>query len=132
MLRLNENDNQGIRHHLLPLLLEQSRLEESRSLIKRYARDCEWNVVFAWGAVLLCSLEGKQAQAVKALSSARKQNPHIEAYLKGHRKVRKQTPDSYSPGSKEEAECFAECVISAWKAHPQALTWLEAQPKAGT
>lgn len=125
LLTLNENDNQGVRYELLPVLLARGRLDEARALMERFKDDCEWSVVFAWGRVLerLLSKEG----AVKALAVARQQNAHMEAYLKGHRKVPKNLPGSYSPGSKEEALCYAGVLLLAWTAHPEAQAWLSSQ-----
>ena len=126
MLALNENDNQGVRYHLLPSLLALGRLEAAQALMNRYKDDCEWSVVFAWGRVLERVLSG-DAAAGKALAVARKQNAHMEAYLKGHRKLPKNLPGSYSPGSKEEALCFAEPLLMAWTRHPDAQAWLSSQ-----
>jgi tetratricopeptide (TPR) repeat protein len=126
MLALNENDNQGVRYHLLPSLLALGRLEAAQALMNRYKNECEWSVVFAWGRVLERVLSG-DAAAGKALAVARKQNAHMEAYLKGHRKLPKNLPGSYSPGSKEEALCFAEPLLMAWTRHPDAQAWLSSQ-----
>ncbi len=127
MLVLNENDNQGIRYLLLPGLLALGRLDEARALMKRFNGEDEWNVVFAWGRVLERRLSHDDAGAAKALDIARKQNPHMEIYLKGHRKLPKNMPDSYSPGSKEEALCFVEPLLMAWQQHHEALGWLVIQ-----
>lgn len=124
MLALNEHDNQGVRYSLLPTLLAAGRLEEARDLMDRFPDECEWNVVFAWGRLLERLLAGDEASATKALAAARKQNGHMEAYLKGHRKLPKNLPGSYSPGGKEEALCFAGVLMSAWNAHPTAVAWL--------
>ena len=131
MLVLNENDNQGVRYELLPLLLTLGRLKEAGALMKRFD-ETHFNVVFAWGRVLERLLVGKEKDAIEGLASARKQNPHIEIYLKGHRKLPKQVPGSYSPGSKEEAICYAEVLTTAWQAHPEAWEWLlkQARPAA--
>lgn len=37
------------------------------------------------------------------------------------------SPGSYSPGSKEEALCYVEMLLPAWKAHPEPLAWLSNQ-----
>lgn len=123
MLALNENDNQGVRYELLPLLLTLGRLKEAGALMKRY-KETGFNVVFAWGRVLERVLVGREVEAVKALAAARKQNPHVEIYLKGHRKLPKRVPGSYSPGSKEEALCYAGVLMTAWEAYPEARAWL--------
>jgi tetratricopeptide (TPR) repeat protein len=128
MLALNENDNQGVRHELLPLLLSQGRLEEARALMSRYQGECDYNVVFAWSRVLERFLSGEEGAAVDALAAARKQNPHMEAYVKGHRRLPKNLPGYYAPGSKDEAVCFAGILVKAWTAYPEAQTWLLRQP----
>jgi len=127
MLVLNEGDNQGVRYHLLPSLLALGRLDAAQALMNRFKDECEWSVVFAWASVLERVLAGDAAAAGKALAAARKQNAHIEAYLKGHRKLPKNLPVSYSPGSKEEALCYAEPLLMAWTRHPDAQAWLASQ-----
>ena len=123
LLELNPNDNQGVRHELLPALLGLNRLEPARALLKKY-NEAKFSTVFAWCAVLERWLSGAPAAAEKALAVARKQNPHMQVYIKGHRDLPRQLPDSYAMGSKEEAICFAEVLRSAWARHPQALVWL--------
>jgi tetratricopeptide (TPR) repeat protein len=127
MLELNPNDNQGVRHLLLPALLTLKRLEEARKLFERYPDDLEFNAVFAWGRVLERFLAEDLPGAVEALAMARKQNPHVQVYVKGHRKLPRELPGAYAPGSKEEAVCFAEVLRAAWVKHAAALKWLEAQ-----
>jgi tetratricopeptide (TPR) repeat protein len=124
LLALNEDDNQGVRYELLPLLLSLSRLDEARALMKRYVDDCDWNVVFSWGRVLEFFLSGQEAAARDALTAAKKQNPHMESYLKKQSKLPKYLPGCYSPGSKEEAQTYAENLIAAWQAHSKAAEWL--------
>jgi tetratricopeptide (TPR) repeat protein len=67
MLLLNENDNLGVRYHLLPCLFALGRLDEARKLLKRYPGECEWNVVFAWSRVLERLVLGDEPGASKAL-----------------------------------------------------------------
>jgi hypothetical protein len=63
------------------------------------------------------------------MAIARKQNPHMEAYLRGHRKLPKQLPNAYQIGSREEAVCFAERLRMAWEPHSEARSWLAKQPR---
>jgi tetratricopeptide (TPR) repeat protein len=127
MLELNPGDNQGVRYLLLPALLTLNRLEAARKLFEQYPGDLEFNAVFAWGRVLERFLAEDLPGAVAALAAARKQNPHFQVYVKGHRQIPKTMPEAYAPGSKEEAVCYAEVVRAAWEKHPAALKWLEAQ-----
>jgi tetratricopeptide (TPR) repeat protein len=127
MLELNPGDNQGVRYSLLPCLLILQRLEAARKLFEKHPEECEWNAVFAWGRVLERFLSDDLPAAEAALAVARKQNAHLQAYVKGHRQIPKTLPEAYAPGSKEEAICFADVVRAAWEKHPAALKWLEGQ-----
>lgn len=127
MLELNPGDNQGVRYLLLPALLTLNRLEAARKLFEQYPGDLEFNAVFAWGRVLERFLADDLPGAVGALAAARKQNPHLQVYVKGHRQIPKTMPEAYAPGSKEEAVCYAAVLRAAWEKHPAALKWLEAQ-----
>ena len=73
-------------------------------------------------------MTGDPPGAATALAVARKQNPHVQGYIKGHREIPKTMPVAYLSGSKEEAICFADGLRSAWAKHPAALAWLAAQP----
>lgn len=127
MLELNPGDNQGVRYALLCALLGLSRLVEARKLFEKYPEEFEFNAVFAWGRVLERFLSNDLAGVSAALAAARKQNPHMQVYVKGHRALPRDLPEAYAPGSKEEALCFAEGLREAWLKHPAALKWLEAQ-----
>jgi tetratricopeptide (TPR) repeat protein len=126
MLILNPNDNQGVRYLLLPLYLTTGRLEPARELLGKY-REFEFSAVFAWCRVLERILSGDQSGAKNALATARKQNPNVQSYIKGQRKLPRELPAAYSPGSKEEAVCFADVLRAAWGKHPEALKWLATQ-----
>ena len=127
MLELNPGDNQGVRYGLLGALLALNRLEEARKLFEKYPEEFEFNAAFAWGRVLERFLANDLAGVSGALATARKQNPHMQVYVKGHRALPRELPESYAPGSKEEAMCFAEGMREAWLKHPAALKWLAAQ-----
>jgi tetratricopeptide (TPR) repeat protein len=131
LLSLNPGDNQGIRHVLLPTYLENARLDDASRLLGAHKDECGAHTVFAWCRALERFLCGDEPGAQAAVAGARKQNGFTEAYLVGHRKSPKLLPDAYAAGSKEEAECFADSLNKAWGAHPSALKWLAAQPKAG-
>jgi len=51
----------------------------------------------------------------------------MQVYIKGHRELPRRLPDGYSPGTKEEAICFAEALRATWEKHPAALKWLATQ-----
>jgi len=127
MLALNPGDNQGIRYLLLPALLTLNRLDAARKLFAAYPGEQEFSTVFAWSRVLERYLAEDLPGAAAALAAARKQNPHTQAYVKGQRRRPRELLLAYSPGSKEEAMCFAEGLRAEWEKHPAALKWLELQ-----
>lgn len=126
MLALNPGDNQGQRYRLLAFYLALRRMDDASRLLDRYADEVDYNTVLAWSKVLERFLSGKLDDASKAVAVAQKQNGFSKAFVLGHRKIPKNLPDSYSPGSKEEAACFAGDLQLAWNAHPEAKKWLGA------
>lgn len=126
MLDLNPNDNQGVRYALMTGYLVVKRLDGARRLFKQYD-ERKFSAVWAWAYILERLLSGKTEAAEKALKDARKQNPYAQAYFLGHRKLPKSMPDSYSPGSREEAMIAWDLSRQAWEKHPEALAWLRMQ-----
>ncbi len=116
-----------MRARMLGSLLALNRLAEARELFEKYHGELEFNALFAWGRVLERFLSEDLPGAATALAAARKQNPHMQVYVKGHRQLPRELPEAYAPGSKEEAVCFAESVRAAWVKYPAALKWLKAQ-----
>ncbi len=51
----------------------------------------------------------------------------MQASLKGQRKLPGKLPGSYTSGSKEEALCYADVLMAAWKVYPEAVAWLTRQ-----
>lgn len=127
MLQLNPGDNQGLRYRQMSIFLALGKLDKVRAFFEQYEYEAEHNTVFAWAKVLERFLAGDQKAATAAMKMAQKQNTHSMAYILGHRKVPKNLPDAYSPGSKEEALCFAQDLQTAWNAHLAAKMWLTAQ-----
>ncbi len=128
MLKLNPNDNQGIRYSILPAYLALGRVDSAASLFEAYD-ETQLSTVFAWCRVLERHLSGDLPGAVAALDVARTQNPFTEPYLRGHKRLPKHLPESYAIGTKEEASCFAELLIMVWQLHPEAHKWLTREPR---
>ncbi len=101
MLRLNPNDNQGVRDPLLGLYLETGDLNGAALLLTQYKDDASAN--FAWARVLERFLAGDRTGAAAALKKARKANPHMELFLTAQKHLPTEPPEMYSPGSEEEA-----------------------------
>src|SRR6266481_255589 len=58
---------------------------------------------FRWGRALERILSADFDGAEKALKEARRNNPSVELYLTGQKKLPRSLPDSYSLGSDDEA-----------------------------
>ncbi len=92
MLRLNPNDNQGIRYRLANLLLDLERHDRLSELLDRYKEDdlAEWSYT---RALLTFRLEGDSAEALRRLRQALKSNRFVPTYLLGQKA-------SASPGAR--------------------------------
>ena len=127
LLALDQKDFAGIRLLLIPLLLTLNRTADAGALISRFAADSTTHASLAWSRVLERFLASDEPEALSALTIARQQNRHVEVFLLG-RTPPKNIPDTYKPGSKEEAVAYATVLTDAWAAHPTALTWLSNHP----
>ncbi len=122
MLKLNPNDNQGIRLALLGLYLATGRLEEAKRLLEMF--DGDSSTVFAWGKVLERHLAGEVRGAESALAAARETNPFVEAFLTGDEDMPAEQPGYFTPGDEVDAHVCALALADAWRRHPDALEWL--------
>jgi tetratricopeptide (TPR) repeat protein len=126
MIRLNPEDNQGIRYILLPCLIVLGKDKEAEALYKQYEDDA--SAAWAYSRALLdYRTSGDSPVANDSLAIAIKQNGHVVKYLYGIRKVPKHLPDHYGFGDENEAVIYAHGNLGAWKASPGALEWLSAR-----
>jgi predicted Zn-dependent protease len=131
MLRLNPNDNQGVRYLLVDWLLQLGRDDDAKALLNRYKNDggAEW----LWPAALArFRAKGDCAASRAALERALGSNAHVQVYLLGRKKLPRRMPDFVTRGGVDEATSYAEQAMSTWASTPGALEWLAAtaRPKA--
>ena len=121
MLRLNPNDNQGIRYIALawhPVLSNWSRVEK---LLRKYRGEVSTEYLYAH--CLSCVRRGVGAE--EALDAAMAVNPHVPAMLLSPSpRLLDQTSNSITYGSEEEAAAYAAFNLDAWASVPTALEWL--------
>ncbi len=123
MLRLNPNDNQGVRYSLATLLLDMDRDEELRRLLAQYEDDAlaEW----AYTKALASFRDGGQtAEADKLLREAVKVNRHVPAYMLEQKQLPHDTPPYISVGGEDEAVSYVLGNRRAWLNSPGAISWL--------
>ena len=123
LLRLNPNDNQGLRYELASYLLELGLDDELTGLLATYEDDC--SATWAYSAALLAFRKrGDDEDARQLLVDAQQVNPHVPAYLLGKRKLPKRLPDYMGMGDESEAVIYASSATGGWKNAAGALDWL--------
>jgi len=136
MLRLNPNDNQGMRYILLGWLLARRRQDEVKALMRQYKGDGapQWRYT---EALLKFARAGDAEASRQLLAAAIRGNPHVPAYLLG-KKLSRSAPAYLTVGGDDEAQEFAREFLTAWRDTPGALEWLAVQtgprgaaPRAG-
>jgi tetratricopeptide (TPR) repeat protein len=123
MLRLNPNDNQGLRYTLFAWFLALDDRAALDRLLASYPEDgfTEWSYA---KALLAFRREGPSAAAKAALKTAHSSNPFVRDFLIGARPPPKRLPELYALGTKEEAAVYVAHVAQSWSATPGALEWL--------
>jgi hypothetical protein len=124
MLRLNPNDNQGVRYTLAGFLLFLDRDDDLARLLEQYD---EASAAWAYTKALLAFRQhGDTTEARQLLDRAKKTNKHVPAYLSGERFPPSRQPGYYSPGDESEALNYIGSFLAAWKSTPGAVAWLRA------
>lgn len=130
LLRLNPNDNQGVRDVLLPCLLKDHKDEEAEALLKKYKDDKPLAMWSYARALVRFRRQGPSPTARKDLQHALRVNRYVADFLLHEEEMPERWPGSYKIGSKEEAVICADLLLEAWQATPGALEWL-AEEAAG-
>ncbi|HWY85172.1 MAG TPA: hypothetical protein VNX28_00530, partial [Gemmataceae bacterium] len=131
MLRLNPNDNQGMRYVLAGYLLFLDRDEDLARLLRRYPDD--GSAAWAYARALLSfRLEGDTIASRQLLKKAKKTNKHVPDLLLDRQPPPAEQPDYYTPGDKNEALIFVSRYLVGWKSTAGAIAWVRAQQKTTT
>lgn len=125
MLRLNPNDNQGIRYRLLAALLGKSDIGSAEDLLDQFKDEASAAWQFT-GALISFVQRGDNASARRRLREAMKHNPHVVPYLLGQRRMPRTLPEMIGLGDKDEAVAYVAEFGSAWRDTPGAMEWLRA------
>jgi tetratricopeptide (TPR) repeat protein len=122
LLRLNPNDNQGVRDLIPGLLLEMGR---DREVLQHLDRWPGGDAIFAYArALALYRLEGDSAAARTARAAALAANPHAARHLVQGTDPEPEQDYGWSPGQPSEAAYVIDELALAWHATPNALRWL--------
>jgi len=124
MLKLNPNDNQGMRYVLAAKLLELKLDDELADLLTSYEGEC--GAFLLWTKALLAfRRSGDNPWSREALAEALESNQFVPDYLLKRKHLDDLISDDVGVGDASEAIwCVAE-TISAWENTNGSLDWLE-------
>jgi hypothetical protein len=127
LLRLNPNDNLGLRGEYMNALLRSGRDADALALAEAYPNDFLMETGF--GQVLALYRLGRLDEAAQALTTAQQHfAPKAASYLYRARPAKpKLTLGFYTPGGADQAWLYREQMREVWQATPGALEWLKAQ-----
>jgi len=123
MLRLNPNDNQGIRHQLLTEYMEEGMDKEAKHLLSEYDDDA--SATWLYNRALLLFKQGDSKKARLRLLEAIQYNPHVPGYLLKRKRLPKQLPPYVGFGDKNEAVYYVTEAGYLWSQQSGALDWLQ-------
>jgi tetratricopeptide (TPR) repeat protein len=126
MLRLNPNDNQGIRYILAACLLDLGYDDEAAKLIDQYKDDASAAWAYA-SALIAFRRTGDSEDARLLLAEAKNTNPHVPAYLLGKKKMPRHLPDMIGFGDESEAISVVGDYGRGWTKTAGAVAWLASQ-----
>lgn len=123
LIRLNPNDNQGVRYLLVNWLQVLGHREQLGTLMKAFADEMSALMAYPRALFEFSGDSGSDAADV-VLDEAIDRNPSVPRYLLGLTGLPKSDPDMFSRGSEEEAIVYARLGKPAWKSVVGALDWL--------
>ncbi len=132
LLRLNPNDNQGVRYLLAVILLETRKIEALEELLGQYDEPtADWLFTKALVAFIR---QGESAEACKLLKKAIDHNHYVASYLLGEQDLPRELPVHVGLGDKDEAIAYAAEFGRGWYQTKGAIDWLSsvAGGKRGT
>jgi tetratricopeptide (TPR) repeat protein len=124
LLRLNPNDNQGIRYLLLRTLIAAERDAEAWV----FANESPTEIMAAWlypKALLAFRRDGGLEDADKLLREAIGRNRYVPDYLLGRKPMPRTLPDYVGMGDESEAAAFVAEFAMIWHGTNDATKWLE-------
>ena len=122
LLRLNPNDNQGVRYLLAAALLEMGKIDALEELLGQYD---EPTAAWLYTKPLVAYVkQGDTTEARKLLREALDYNPHVVSYLLGEKKLPKELPQRVGFGDKNEAVAYAAEFGTGWHKTKGAIDWL--------
>ena len=124
MLRLNPNDNQGIRYVLAGCLMKSGDTEALKTLLKQYEEDGSALWLYTRTLIAFRESEAGDEKAEELARNAWKANSHVPAALAGTKKVKPSTDGYITIGGEDEAAHYVNEWGFDWLTTPGAVDWL--------
>jgi len=125
LLRLNPNDNQGVRYPLLSELVRAQREDEALTLLQEYKDDAAADWVYTWA--LVDFRNGRRAEAEAVASRALEANMYVPEALTAEPEDLPPTGDTVALGGEDEAVAYVENFGDVWRETPGAVEWIQRQ-----
>jgi tetratricopeptide (TPR) repeat protein len=122
LLRLNPNDNQGVRYLLASALLNLGKIDDLEELLGQYDEStADWLFTKALVAFVR---QGDTDGSRMLLKKALEYNPHVASYILGEKKLPRILPDRVGFGDSSEAVSYAAEFSNGWHRTEGAVDWL--------
>jgi tetratricopeptide (TPR) repeat protein len=122
MLRLNPNDNQGIRYVLAECLMKSGDTEALKRLLKQYDED--GSALWLYTRALVAFRESDAEKAEELAKEAWQSNRHVPAILTGTKQAKLSMNGYLTMGGADEAAHYVEEWGFDWHKTPGAIDWL--------
>ncbi len=124
MLKLNPNDNQGIRYLLLGSLLRRDDMPALKALLADYPD--EWSVYWLYTRALIAYREDRASApaTLKLLKDAQSVNEHVPAILACTKPAVLSSTGYVTVGGADEATDYVRECGTAWRNTAGAVEWL--------
>ena len=123
ILRLNKDDNQGVRYILLGWLMRAGSIADIDALLAEY----DERVIATWAfskALHAYRTRGVVNASDDALRVALRANAHVAPMLLGKSELPDELPGSFTVGGRDEAATYVSSALSMWFETPGAIDWL--------
>ncbi len=126
ILRIEPEDNIGVRYKLVPLLVVDNQIEEAAQLVEAFSSgaDAAGSAYVCWNRTLIAYVRGGAKEAGPLLETALAANEFVAEELLYPEPFPDSIPDSYYIGSPEEAMVYAEESYAAWRKVKGVRAWL--------
>jgi hypothetical protein len=122
MLRLNRNDNQGVRYQYVPLLMALGRLDDAKGVMRAYPDDA--CALWDFAKALIEYKRRQWSDASLYLDRADQRNPFVIPRMMNLEDRPPSQLPSWSPGHPSEAEMIVDLLGEVWSADEAAMQWL--------